>query len=886
MAVPSGLDRRTLLQLTAAAALGVTLTHSATEASGGRSSRIELDMPDLSQRPQSTWRKRLNINRDWKFILGDPAGAQARRYADEDWHSIGLPHSFSLPYFQSTEFYVGYGWYRKQLNIPVDWHGKNISLEFEAAFQHAQVFVNGRLVGEHQGGYTSFTVDITRFVHSGENRLAVRLNNIWNPESAPRAGDHIYEGGLYRNVFLVATDLLHIPFQGVRITTPQVSAQSARVNIQTRVLNSGPAEKRCTVVNAIIDPEGRTIATLRTSKTIPAGAGHLFTHTSQDISQPQLWHPDHPWLYRVQTAVLDGDTPVDGEDSPLGLRWFEWTAEKGFFLNGRHLWIHGANVHQDHAGWASGVTDAGAWRDVKLVKEAGFNFIRTSHYPHSRAFMDACDYYGILIWSEMCFWGVGGFGPDGDWAASAYPVEQEHWAGFEKSCLDQLAEMIAMHRNHPCIIAWSMCNEVFFTNPKVFGRMKNLLVQMVRRTHQLDPTRPAGIGGAQRGGIDKLGDIAGYNGDGATLYLNPGFPTMVTEYGSVSVVRPGQYQPDFGLLQKTQFPWRSGAAIWCAFDYGTWIGRTGDMGIIDYYRLPKRAWFWYRDHNNSVPPPAWPKSGTPARLHLSADRRVIHGTDAIEDSHVIVTVVDHSGRPLSNSPQVTLSIESGPGEFPTGPEIVFDPHSDIRIVDGLAAIEFRSYHSGVSVIRATSPGLPPAFLHLSTTGEPAFIPGQTPRVANRPYIRSPRQNQRTYMTHTSGLINLALNRPTEASSSKAGHSPRFVNDGNSATHWKPEASRPGQWCQIDLEGEYRISEVKLTFSDKVIPPHELLISANGTRWYRAASDRNNVHIFKRPVHGRFVRVVLQNASPQASDGIAEIAVYGHLGGQRKQAGRK
>ena len=878
MTLSNSFDRRTLLQLAAAAAIGASLASPPVQAAVGRNIDLDIGYPDLSQRPQSPWRSRLNINRDWKFTLGDPDGAQAVDYADEDWTAIGLPHSFSLPYFQSTEFYVGYGWYRKKLDIPAEWHGKRILLEFEAAFQHAHIFFNGHPVGEHKGGFTSFAMDISQFVKPGENLLAVRLNNMWNPELAPRAGDHIFDGGLYRNVFLVATSSLHIPFQGVRVTTPQVSAESARVNIQTRVINSGPAEKRCIVVNTIINPNGQTIATLRSSQSIPSGVDHLFSQTSGEISHPQLWHPDHPSLYRVQTTVLDGDTPVDGENSPLGLRWFEWTAEKGFFLNGRHLWIHGANVHQDHAGWASGATDAGAWRDVKLVKEAGFNFIRTSHYPHSRAFMEACDHYGIMIWSEMCFWGVGGFGPDGDWAASAYPVESKHWAGFEKSCLDQLGEMITMHHNHPCIIAWSMCNEVFFTNARVFGRMKNLLMQMVRRTHQLDPTRPAGIGGAQRGGVDKLGDIAGYNGDGAVLYMNPGFPNIVTEYGSVSVIRPGRYQSDFGSLQKTQFPWRSGAAIWCAFDYGTWIRGTGDMGIIDYFRLPKRAWFWYRDHNNRVPPPLWRKSGKPARLHLSADRTVIHGTHAIEDSHIIVAVIGDDNQPVRNSPRVKLNIESGPGEFPTGSAMTFDPHSDIRIVDGLAAIEFRSFHSGLTVVSATSPGLEPAFLHITTTGEPAFIPGRTPRVADRPYIRSPQPNQKTYRTRAHGLINLALNRPTEASSSKPGHSPRFVNDGNSATSWQAATDQPGQWCQIDLEGEYLISEVKVTFPDKDVPAHDILISADASHWHRAASGHVPIHYFKPAFYGRFVRVVIQHVPAGATDGISEIAVYGHHAG--------
>ena len=165
-----------------------------------------------------------------------------------------------------------------------------------------------------------------------------------------------------------------------------------------------------------------------------------------------------------------------------------------------------------------------------MMKEAGFNLIRGSHYPHSPAFSQACDEAGILFWSEAPFWGIGGFKTDGYWDSSAYPVNKEHEAAFEKSALTQLQEMIRIHRNHPSIVAWSMCNEVFFSSPEVMPQVQRLLRRMVNLTHQLDPTRPAAIGGAQRplaeARIDLTGDLAGYNGDGATQpdFQNPGIP--------------------------------------------------------------------------------------------------------------------------------------------------------------------------------------------------------------------------------------------------------------------------------------------------------------------------------------------------------------------------
>jgi beta-galactosidase len=223
---------------------------------------------------------------------------------------------------------------------------------------------------------------------------------------------------------------------------------------------------------------------------------------------------------------------------------------------------------------------------VKLVKDAGFDFIRGSHYPHNPAFADACDRAGRPVLVGKLFLGHGRL-PDGYWNASAYPTNAEDEPAFEQSVKDSLRDMIRINRNHPSIVAWSMCNEVFFSEKSVLPKVRNfLLTNLVALTHELDPTRPAGIGGCQRGDLDKLGDIAGYNGDGARLFINPGIPNLVTEYSSVRAVRPGNYAPGWkNLLEgpgdKSQpffwrYPWRSGEVLWCAFDHGSIAGDEGD----------------------------------------------------------------------------------------------------------------------------------------------------------------------------------------------------------------------------------------------------------------------------------------------------------------------
>jgi beta-galactosidase len=358
-------------------------------------------------------REIINFNREWKFQLGDNPGADAAGFDDSQWNLIGLPHSFSIPYFESPQFYVGYGWYRKHFNVPAAWQGKRLFVEFDGAFQDAEVYVNGTRVGEHKGGYTGFTFDITSAAKAGDNVMAVRVNNIWNPRLAPRAGEHVFSGGIYRDARLVVTDPLHVTWYGTFVTTPNLSAQSGMVNVKTEIRNDAAAPERCILQTDVIDASGAVVASVSANQTVQAGSTQIFDQTTPAIANPKLWHPDHPFMYRVLSTVSNGSRITDQFQTPFGFRWFKFTADQGFFLNGEHYYFQGANVHQDHAGWGDAVTQAGARRDVQMVKDAGFTFIRGSHYPHSPAFVTACDEVGVLFWSENCLWGLGGRSPDG-----------------------------------------------------------------------------------------------------------------------------------------------------------------------------------------------------------------------------------------------------------------------------------------------------------------------------------------------------------------------------------------------------------------------------------------------------------------------------------------
>ena len=832
-------------------------------------------------------RVRLNFNADWHFKLGSQSGAERPDFDDAGWQRVGLPHSFSIPYFRAASFYTGDGWYRKEFTLPAERLNRRLSLEFEGAFQDAHVFVNGVEVAHHRGGYTGFPVDITAAIHPGRNLVAVRVNNEWDPTLAPRAGEHVFSGGLYRDVWLVATDAVHVPWTGTRVTTPDLSAASGKVAAETEVRNDLARPVEAIVRTQIVDQRGAQVATLPDAHLhLTAGATLAAEQVSRPIRRPRLWSPETPNLYRAVTTISVDGRERDRFVTEFGFRWFKWTADRGFFLNGRHYYFRGANVHQDQAGWGDAVTNRAIDRDIRLIKDAGFDFIRGSHYPHDPHFAEETDRLGLLFLPEAPFWGTGGF--KNPWGGSAYPTDPAHRAAFDASVKQQLAELIRINRNHPSIVAWGMDNEVFFSDRETMPDVRRLLSEEVALSHRLDPTRPASIDGAQRGEIDKLGDIAGYNGDGAMLFPDPGIPNFAAEYGSMMVDRPGPYEAGWGDLPKTpgadpnkegswRLPWRSGEVIWAGFDHGSIAGKQfGGMGMIDYFRLPKRQYYWYRNAYSHVAPPPWPQAGTPAALRITTSSPTIARADGTDDVQVVVSVVDAAGRRLSNSPPVHLAIVAGPGELPTGRAIDFAPDSDIAIRDGAAAIAMRSWQAGTTRLRATSPGLAAAEIQVRTLAGPPFVPGRTPLSPTRPYIPfdpgRPIQN-------ADGIF--GLNNPTDASSSAPGHSSRLVDDGDAGTYWAPAPGDPTMSVTVDIERVVDIHQLALSFPQSAAYGFVAEAQDGQGRWHRIAQQaqgsdsRRERTVDTIAIQGRRVRVRLE-VPPGAVAGLSELRIAGSL----------
>lgn len=751
------------------------------------------------------------LNNNWKFTYGDKVGA----LPDEinRWQDIGLPHSFGIPYFMEKEFYLGYGTYSKWFELSKEDCKKRILLKFFGAFQKAVVVLNGKQIGEHRGGYTPFLVELTGNIRPGQNHLIVCVDNLWDATLAPRGGEHQFNGGIYRDMQLILTAYDYIEEDGVFVQTTQLKKEKdswhAELKIGTQVHaseKSDLSEFDSMMLETCIC-EGKEVLA-RSVEPLVMGNSEICQSISLTGITP--WSPDTPKLYIVVSRVLCNGIECDCVRTSVGIRTVRFDKDEGFFLNGEHFSILGANVHQDHAGWADAVTRSGIRRDIQMIKECGMNTIRGSHYPHHPYFAQVCDEKGILFWSEMCFWGTGGDKQEGYWTASAYPPNESDQTAFEKSCLDQLEEMICTQRNHPSIICWSMCNEVFFTDAPVKDKAKELIRKMVERSHELDPSRPAAVGGAQRDGFDVLGDLAGYNGDGAALYHDPGFPSLVSEYGSSIETRPGKFEPRFTDGTEIDYPWRSGKILWCGFHHGSIFDGMGSMGMIDYYRLPLACWYWYREHLAGKSAPKPKKEGTPFQIRLSSDVNRFRANGQ-EDAWICAELLDQEGNPISNEIELTFTVEKGDGIFPTGKTITFSPEKK-NMLDGLAAIEFRSWYGGENVICATADGVKSAKICIFADGEPKPKNTVLNPMLPPPYtVGEPKPKER---------YDEAKRHPVFADSFEIGHEPYFVTAEEEGS-WMPKMSDSSKhlseqmhWVMVDLEGVRRINQLEVSFEDE------------------------------------------------------------------------
>ena len=360
-------------------------------------------------------------------------------------------------------FEAGKGEYRKQFRVEsLEWRDKLVKLHFEGVYQKAEVYINGQLAGRHAYGYTPFTVDITPFVYKDkrQNEVVVKVNNSEQPNCRWYSGS-----GIYRHVWLETMPTLHIAENGVFVTTPEVSADKATVKVEVTVQNESDNDQK-----GIVVVEGR-----HQEVSLKAGESKTvsFTYT---IDNPRLWSPESPYLYETHATLTPHLSPLTSNISAkFGIRSFSFDAENGFVLNGKKVLISGACVHHDDGVLGAMAFDAAEIRKVRQMKEAGFNLIRTSHNPTTRAFLDACDSLGMLVIDEAF---------DG-WRQEKNPYD---YSTLIDSCYrEDIHAMVMRDRNHPSVISWSIGNEVM---ERKDIRVVYTARQMKKAIHEIDTTRP------------------------------------------------------------------------------------------------------------------------------------------------------------------------------------------------------------------------------------------------------------------------------------------------------------------------------------------------------------------------------------------------------------
>ncbi len=415
----------------------------------------------------------------WKFILGDPNGAEAPSFADASWRTVDLPHDWSIESKPDKDnpsgagggyFPGGIGWYRKTFHAPASWKGQRVSIEFDGVYRDATVYLNGHQLGIHPYGYTSFAFDLTPDLHySGANVLAVRVDNSAQPNSRWYSGS-----GIYRHVRVVVTDPTHVAHWGVFVNTPQATAASATVSVRTRIADESTRDAVVTVETTLIDKKGNKAGGAQSRLNIVAGKED---EVSQEIAvaNPSLWSPESPELYRAVSTIRKDGKVIDQVTTPFGIRTLAWSAEKGLLLNGQPIKLHGGSVHHDDGPLGAAAFDRAEERRVELLKAAGMNAVRTAHNPPSPAFLDACDRLGLLVLDEpFDVWG-------------AHKVKFDYASDFNSWWKQDISSMVLRDRNHPSIVIWGIGNEI----PELeVDRGAPLASELVDQVRALDNTRP------------------------------------------------------------------------------------------------------------------------------------------------------------------------------------------------------------------------------------------------------------------------------------------------------------------------------------------------------------------------------------------------------------
>lgn len=517
---------------------------------------------------------------NWLFWRGAALGAEDTLFNDTDWRTVSLPHDWSIedlpgtvsPFNKGAISQVsggfttgGSGWYRKHFVMPVAQRGKRIIIQFDGVYMNAQVWINGKKLGKHPYGYTSFWYDVTPHVRFGQqNLLVVKVRNE-GENSRWYAGS-----GIYRHVWLKALEPVHVAQWGAYITTPVVSNNSATVNVRTTLQNETAAAITATVLTRLMDAKGKVVAEHKGHQLMQPGKDTVLQQVI-NVKSPVLWSVEAPVLYQAVSQVYVDDQLKDSITTAFGIRTIAADAQKGFQLNGRTIKLKGGCVHHDNGPLGAKAYDRAEERKVALLKASGYNAIRCSHNPPSPAFLDACDRLGMLVIDEAFdIWNDG-------------KNPEDYHLYFDDWWKRDLESMVYRDRNHPSIIMWSTGNEIPHREKPEVAKVAGMLHDHIR---SIDTTRfiTCGVNGIapDKDAFLATLDIAGYN-YARDQYVKdhermPQRVVMATESFALEAY-------DYWMAV-TDHPWVIGDFVWTAFDY------IGEASI---------GWLGYMQHQGFYP---------------------------------------------------------------------------------------------------------------------------------------------------------------------------------------------------------------------------------------------------------------------------------------------
>lgn len=572
---------------------------------------------------ETTYVEKQNFNNNWTFKLLNDAQVDSTYFHnnlhDNDWEKVQLPHTPKIEPEIVNDQWQGICWYRKSFNLSNNLLGKQLFLKFEGAMNIAEVWVNGQKLIEHHGGYLPFIINFSNVANfDKENVVAVKLNNKDNPVTGPKPLkilDFNTYGGLYRNVWFIAKDPLQItdPFEanevasgGVFVTYPEVSKKSARIQVKTHVKNGYGNAMSFIIKNTLLKGNNVILTQISNTQNLEADKDKEVVVDLQ-VENPDLWSPSYPNLYSLQTEIIKNSIVVDKEITQIGIKTVQFVGQD-FYLNGEKTFLRGVNRHQEYPYVGYALSDNANYRDAKKIKDAGFDYVRLSHYPHAPSFMDACDELGIITIDAILGWQY--FSED---------------STFQKHIFQTARDLIRRDRNHASVLAWEVSlNESWM--PEYF------IDSLTTIAKQEYPGNQCFTAGWQSYGYDiylqarqhRLGhydeslkkpyNVSEY-GDWEYYAMNAGldqtsWSNLLQEERSSRQLRSAG---ESALLQQatniqeahndnlTTPAFADG--YWVMYDYNR--GYADDLeasGIMDVFRLPKPSYYFYKSQRDADDP--------------------------------------------------------------------------------------------------------------------------------------------------------------------------------------------------------------------------------------------------------------------------------------------